>query len=268
MSYRLIALDIDGTLVNSKKELTGETRETLIKAQKKGIKLVVTSGRAVTGLWPLIEALEIPKYGGYAIAFNGAKIIDAKEKKLLHGEMLPPELLPDVFRFAKEHRLNTATYSDEHYFVADARGKYLKLVGKIEGLPVQERNFETDPVDFPVPKVLLAGKPEYIEKLEPVARERFGRVANVSRSEPFLLEILPPKVDKAFALQKLLDVLGYKRKELLACGDGYNDVTMLQFAGMGIAMKNATVPAQEAADFITMSNDENGVAYAVKRFCL
>lgn len=268
MSYRLIALDIDGTLVNSEKQLTDKTRETLIRAQKKGIKLALTSGRSATGLWHLIEALEIPRYGGYAIAFNGAKIIDAAERKLVHGEMLPPEMLPGVFQFAKEHRLNTATYSDEHYFVADARGKYLKLVGKIEGLPVQERDFETDPVAFPVPKVLLAGKPEFIEKLEPVARERFGKAANVSRSEPFLLEILPPKVDKAFALEKLLDVLGYKRKELLACGDGYNDVTMLRFAGMGVAMQNATEPAKEAADFLTMTNDEDGVAFAVKRFCL
>ena len=267
MSYRLIALDIDGTLVNSEKKLTGKTRDTLIRAQKLGIKLAVTSGRAAAGLWHLVEELQIPKYGGYAIAFNGAKIIDAKEKKLIHGEMLFPEVLPGVFQFAKKHRLNAATYSDEYYFVADARGKYLKMVGKIEGLPIQERDFAADPVDFPVPKVLLAGKPEFIEQMEPEARAEFEKVANVSRSEPFLLEILPPKVDKAFALEKLLSILGYMREELLAFGDGYNDVTMLRFAGMGVAMQNATALTKEAADFITMSNDEDGVAYGVKKFC-
>ncbi|MBC8560218.1 Cof-type HAD-IIB family hydrolase [Fumia xinanensis] len=268
MSYRLIALDIDGTLVNSEKQLTDKTRDTLIRAQKLGIKLALTSGRAATGLWHLIEALEIPKYGGYAIAFNGAKIIDAAERKLVHGEMLPPEMLPGVFQFAKEHRLNAATYSDEYYFVQEPREKYLKLVGKIEGLNVKARDFRSEPVDFSVPKVLLAGDPKAIEELEPAAREQFGEAANVSRSEPFLLEILPPKVDKASALKKLLSILGYRRAELLACGDGYNDVTMLRYAGMGVAMQNATEPAKEAADFLTMTNDEDGVAFAVKRFCL
>lgn len=267
MSYRLIALDIDGTLVNSEKQLTDKTRETLLRVQKMGVKLAVTTGRAVTGLWHLVEALELSKYGGFAIAFNGAKIMEVKDQTVLHREMLPPEFLPDVFRFARENRLNAATYSDDRYFVADPRGKYLKWVGKIEELPIQERDFKADPIDFPVPKVLLSGKPEFLEQLEPAARERFGNVANVFRSEPFLLEILPPKVDKAFALQKLLDILGYRREELLACGDGYNDVTMLELAGMGVAMANATEPAKEAADFITMTNDEDGVAYAVKKFC-
>lgn len=268
MHYRLIALDVDGTLVDSEKKLTEKTRDTLIRAQKLGIKLAVTSGRAVAGLWHLIEALQIPEYGGYAIAFNGAKIIGAADKRLLHGEMLPPQLLPSVFQFADELRLNAATYSDECYFVREPREKYLKLVGKIEGMAVRARDFQMEPVDFPVPKVLLAGNPERIAQLEPVARERFGKSVNVSRSEPFLLEILPPKVDKAFALEKLLSILGYRREELLACGDGFNDVTMLRYAGLGVAMQNAVQPAKEAADFITMSNDQDGVAYAVKKFCL
>lgn len=141
MSYRLIALDIDGTLVNSEKQLTDKTRNTLIRAQKLGIKLALTSGRAATGLWHLIEALEIPKYGGYAIAFNGAKIIDAAERKLVHGEMLPPEMLPGVFQFAKEHRAKRRHLQRRILLCPGAREKYLKLVGKIEGLNVKARDF-------------------------------------------------------------------------------------------------------------------------------
>ena len=88
------------------------------------------------------------------------------------------------------------------------------------------------------------------------------------RSEPFFLEILPKGIDKAQRLEVLLGILGISREEMIACGDGYNDLTMIQYAGLGIAMENAVFPVRKAADYITASNEEDGVALAVEKFLL
>lgn len=99
-------------------------------------------------------------------------------------------------------------------------------------------------------------------------KEALGKELNVFRSDPFFLEILPAGIDKAYGLQKLIDVLGIKREEVIACGDGYNDITMVKFAGLGVAMGNAVEQTKAAADYITLSNDDDGVAAVVEKFIL
>ena len=90
----------------------------------------------------------------------------------------------------------------------------------------------------------------------------------VCREMPFFLEILPPGIDKAYGLEKLIYTLGMQREEVIACGDGYNDITMLQFAGLGVAMENAQEATKKAADYITLSNDEDGIAHVIEKFIL
>ena len=95
-----------------------------------------------------------------------------------------------------------------------------------------------------------------------------GRNLSVYRSEPFFLEILPKGIDKAQCLTQLLEKIGIQREEIIACGDGYNDLTMIQYAGLGVAMENAVLPVRSAADFVTYSNNDDGVAHVVEKFLL
>ena len=118
-----------------------------------------------------------------------------------------------------------------------------------------------------MPKYLITGEPDYITETEKLFKNELSGVS-VFRSEPFFLEITPLMVDKGTALMWLADSLGIRREQVMACGDGYNDITMISEAGLGVAMENAQEPAKNAADFVTLSNDDNGVAAAIKKFAL
>jgi Cof subfamily protein (haloacid dehalogenase superfamily) len=105
----------------------------------------------------------------------------------------------------------------------------------------------------------------YMEKVLPVMQERFPEL-NIFRSEPYFLEIMPQDVDKAFSLAKLLEFMGLTRKQMICCGDGYNDVSMMRYAGLGVAMANAQPEVKKEADYITASNDEDGIAQVIEKF--
>jgi Cof subfamily protein (haloacid dehalogenase superfamily) len=115
---------------------------------------------------------------------------------------------------------------------------------------------------------MLLGEPEVLARLEGVLVEALGDKLGIFRSEPFFLEIMPNQLNKAKSIDMLLNRLGISREELIACGDGFNDVHMVEYAGLGVAMDNACEPVKQVADFITKSNDEDGVAYVVEKFML
>lgn len=112
----------------------------------------------------------------------------------------------------------------------------------------------------------MTGDPEHLAEVEQKMKERFGHILNIYRSEPFFLEIVPQNVDKADSLKHLLDHLGLSHTQMISCGDGYNDLTMIQYAGLGVAMANAQQVVKEAANYITRSNDDNGVAHVIQKF--
>jgi Cof subfamily protein (haloacid dehalogenase superfamily) len=116
------------------------------------------------------------------------------------------------------------------------------------------------------PKCLIVGEPEPLARLEQEMAARLSETNGVYRSEAFFLELVPKGIDKAASLEALLQKLGHTREELIACGDGYNDLSMIRYAGLGVAMANAKPEVREAADFVTLSNEEDGVAYAVEKF--
>lgn len=270
MKYQILALDIDGTVINSDKKLTDKTRDTILRAQELGVKVVLASGRPAHGVAPLAEQLELERFEGYILSFNGAKIVDCKTKKTVFEQTFGPEWIPKLYGVAKKSAVHILTYARDGGTIITEHPDdyYIQLESRINALPVRAVDSFPDAVHHPVNKCLMTGESEHLSKLEPVVRDFVGGRLNVFRSEPFFLEIMPNNVDKAFALQKLLETLGLSREELMACGDGFNDVSMLRFAGRGVAMENAQESAKDAADFVTLSNNDDGVAYAVDKFIL
>ena len=138
------------------------------------------------------------------------------------------------------------------------------------GLDITEEQIEElkAHVTFSVPKFLMTDDGDYLAMVEPKVKAALGKNFSVYRSDPFFLEILPKGIDKAQSLERLLAVIGVKREEMIACGDGYNDLTMVQYAGLGVAMGNGVLPVRKAADYITLTNEEDGVAHVVEKFML
>ena len=251
MAYRMIVLDLDGTLTNSQKVITERTKKALFEAQERGVKVVLASGRPTYGVVPLARELELGKYGSYILSFNGGRITNCKTKEVIYQRTIPSEMVPELIDLAKQYQVDFLTYEGERILSNNPNNPYVKIEAKINHMPVER-------VENPKEAIVV----------EPKVQEATHGLLSVYRSEPFFLEIMPKGVDKAASLERLLECTGIKREEMIACGDGFNDLSMIQFAGLGVAMENAQPLVKQSADFITTSNDEDGVAKVVEQFLL
>ena len=266
MQYKLLVLDLDGTLTNRKKEITPRTRDTLLRAQEQGLKIVLASGRPTYGIVPLAEELQMGKYEGFILSYNGGQIIDWKTRKTMYENVLDPEVYPYLHECARRNGFVILSYKGEYIISEDAGDPYVQHEAFLNKMPSVTVPDFLEVINFPVPKCLIVGDPEPLAVLEGQMRRDLEGKMNVFRSEPFFLELVPNGIDKARSLAVLLEELGMEREEMIAVGDGFNDLPMIRFAGLGVAMANAQEVVRQAADHITLSNEEDGVAAVVDRF--
>ncbi len=266
MTYEMLVLDLDGTLTNSQKKITPPTRDALIEIQKQGKKVVLASGRPTPGVLPLAEELHLKEYGSYILSFNGGRIINCTTGEAIYNKLLPASVIPTVYAIARNYDIDILTYSADAIISGLCPNQYTKLESRINSLPVQHVENFVSYVDFPVNKLLITGSPELTAKIEVLLKSKFHKFLNIYRSEPFFLEIMPQNIDKANSLHRLLSSIGLSAEQMICCGDGFNDLTMIEYAGLGVAMANAQSIVKESADFITKSNDEDGVLYVIDRF--
>lgn len=263
MAYKIIALDIDGTLTNSQKVITDKTQKTLIEFQKNGGKIILASGRPTMGIMPHAKTLRLDEFGGYILAFNGGCVIDCQTNEVMFQNTLPLKYVPEIYDVIKDYNVGINTYEGDKIIVGNHLNKYTELEAKINGMEIKYVDDFVGYVDFDINKCLLQGEPEDILKLEKILAEKYQGVLGVFKSEPFFLEIVPKGIDKAMSIDRLLKTIHLKTEECIACGDGFNDVSMIEYAGLGVAMSNAAAPVKNAADCITRSNDEDGIAYII-----
>lgn len=268
MKYKMIVLDLDGTLTNNKKEITPRTKQALMQAQAAGVHVVLASGRPTYGIVPLAEELKLKDNGGYILAFNGGKIIDCTNNEVLFEQKLDEQLVPILFQEAKKAGMEILTYQGEGIAATNKDDEYVQHEAFINKMPVTQYDNFLNQLVYPINKCLIVGDPTPLHELEiRLAKELEGKM-DVYRSADFFLECVPLGIDKARALERLISSLGISREEVIACGDGYNDLSMIRFAGLGVAMANAAKDIQSEADFVTLSNEEDGVAHVIERFIL
>lgn len=268
MSKKVLVLDIDGTLTNSKKEITAATKEAIQNIMRKGHKVILASGRPTPGMRRYEKELELEKYGGYLLSYNGAKVIDCRSGEIVYQRLLPLTMIPGLFGFAKDNGCGLITYLGETVISAFTPDEYVALEARINGLPIQTVDNFKEFVDFDINKCLMTAPPEDALDYELHLRERYKEISSIYRSEPFFIEIMPKNVDKATALDHMLEIIGMKQEDTICCGDGFNDISMIKYAGVGVAMGNAQQPVKDIADYITSTNDEDGLVEVIKRFIL
>lgn len=267
-NYDALILDIDGTLLNSERVISETTREALIEAQKRGKTIAIASGRSISGIRRTAAAISLEEFGGYVIAYNGTTVINCKTGECIYNQTIQAEMVAPVYEAAKEAEVGILVYHDQQRELVSGNGinKYIEADAKACEVTIREVDDFTKAVDFPINKFLLTGEPEYMKEVEKTMQSKFGSQLNVFRSDPYYVELLPKFVDKSVAVDKLIHHLDIKKDKVICVGDSYNDLPMLRQAGLGVAMGNAQSEVKEAADYITDTNDADGVAKVVQKF--
>lgn len=261
--YKVMAFDLDGTLTNSEKKISKKTKEELYRLRAKGIHLVLATGRPRHGIEPVIKELEMEQYGGYVVAYNGGMIIDCKSGEILYEKTIPNHLIQPICQYAANRELALMLYKDDCIYTC-IHNQYTDAAAKINNMKICVVEDLEKIIKFPVNKFLITESEAVNEEIINGVKYTFSEL-NVFTSAPIFMEIVPKGVDKALTLEVLLNRLGCKREELIAFGDGDNDISMLKYAGLGVAMANGSEKSREAADMITLTNDEDGVRVVLEK---
>ncbi len=268
-NIRVLALDLDGTLTNSQKEITPRTMAALKAAMAQGVAVVLASGRPTVGIEPLAKALDLYQSGGYILSYNGGTILDCKTGQVLYQNKFPPQLIPELCEFARVQDVAILTYNSAGVICERPTDPWALKECEINKIPMIEVLNLTEAIEGSISKMLLTLDPAKMPAVEAALSAQCKGRVDVYRSCAFFIEAVPLGVAKDASLAALLKTLGLTRHNLMACGDGMNDRSMIAYAGVGVAMQNAENAVKAVADYITLAdNDHDGVAEAIERFIL
>lgn len=261
---KLIAIDIDGTMLNSENKLTSRTKDTIRKAVKQNFNVVVATGRMYTSALPIIKeaGIYLP-----SIFFDGALIRNPKTHETLHERGLGEELTAEILSFYRSNGWYIQAYFDDNLFVVDnndPRCKQYESIAKVSAVSLGDDfwNFHVDSS-----KLLgIENDSIYFQNILNRTREAFGNRIYSAPSWGAFIEITHPNVNKANALSMVARKLGISQEEVLAIGDSYNDIEMLEWAGHGVAMGNAYNSIKAVADEIAADNNQDGAAQIIERY--
>ncbi|MGN0144442.1 MAG: sugar-phosphatase [Clostridium sp.] len=266
--YKLIALDMDGTLLTSEKKISENTKNALKAAEAKGVKVVLASGRPLDGITRYLEELDLLKSDDYALSFNGGIVINNKTKDIISSTLIKGSDLKEIYKVSKELDINIHAFSVKEGLITPKMSQYTKHECEMNGIDYTIKDFNDVDDEEDIVKVMMIDPQEKLDEAIKKLPEYLYEKYSVFKSAPFFLEFTNKEVDKGKGLKKLGEYLGIAQDEIIACGDAGNDLSMIKYAGLGVAMKNATDDVKEAADYITLSNDEDGIAHVVEKFIL
>lgn len=265
---KLLVLDLDGTLTNAHKEITPRTLQALQRAQRHGVRIVLASGRPTYGIAPLAEQLQLQANDGYVLAFNGGLLIHWSTQQVLFNQTLPAEQLPYIYKQAQLAGMDLLAYQTDFILTEQPESQYVAMASYINKMPIRGTNDFLRDVHLPVNKLLILGDEVPLHTLEERMKVQVGDALGIYRSQPTFLEVVPAGIDKAETLHRLVQQLDIDRELVVAMGDGWNDISMLQFAGHGVAMANAVDEVKAITKYTTLSNEEDGVAYFLEKYVL
>ncbi len=264
MKYKLVAADMDGTLLTDDKRVTPRTAEAIRRVSEAGVYFCLSTGRPLGGVSRYLDQLGLTTP---VIAYNGAVIVDPVTGDFLYEQGLEPEAAEEIWRLGLEADTTIIVWSQGQLFVSrmDERVEKYKVISGVEPVvagdlsPIAARG---------ITKMLWYDEPERMDYLQTDIAARLTRPVNYATSNPRFLEFFDRRVSKAAAMERLGQRLGIAREEMIAVGDGFNDIPMLTYAGLGVAMANAPEEIKALCGHVTASNEEDGVALMLERFCL
>lgn len=264
---KIIAVDIDGTLINSRRELTERTKNALIKAQKLGHIVVIASGRDPFGVFPFAKELEFDKFNGLLSNFNGGRITNFQTKEVLINHSLDLDLAKEILMYSKDNiDMNYIIYTDKDIITNSNKTYVIDEISKKAFTSYRVIDNLAYKLDFSPNKIMFSQDPSLIDKDAKKLKDKFFDKTNQVKSTPYFYEIMPKGVDKGRSLAEIASYFNMDMKDVIAFGDEENDLTMIEMAGMGVVMENGSDFMKNKADFITKSNDEDGIAFYLENY--
>lgn len=265
--YQMLILDIDDTLLTSQRTISPATLQALQALQEAGHYLVLASGRPTASMIPLAKSLHLDTYRSAIISFNGAEITNMATGKSLFSQRIDPRDQNDIIDYIQAKGLSVTTYTKDTIIV-DIKNDYSHIEAELTNLPMVYDPELIAHLPSPRLKFIGVGDPAITLQCEQELGGHFGHHTYVTTSKPYFLEFMNANVSKGKAIEALCQHLGISVDNVIACGDGNNDLTMIETAGLGVAMGNATPLLKQAANLITLSNDEDGLVPIIEHYFL
>ncbi|WP_423189291.1 Cof-type HAD-IIB family hydrolase [Alkalibacterium sp. f15] len=269
MSIKLVAIDLDGTLLNSKHEVSEENKQAIRKAKEQGVKIVLVTGRPLKAMLHILEACNLTEPGDIALTYNGGLVQWTETGESIRQITFQKEDALDIYQLSQDLEL-PCNFIDLDVVHAPPYpiGKPSLYPEVMHALPFEPINMMDLPELFPVNKIVYCWHQEEldqkIKEIPAIYRERY----NLIKSRPQLLEFMPKSIDKGKGLDLLSEILDIKVSDMMAIGDQENDLAMVLRAGTGVAMENAIDLVKDAAQIVTKTNDQHGVGYAIEKYVL
>lgn len=265
--YKLIALDMDGTLLNEAKEITKENYAAIQDAKANGKKVILATGRPLAGVQRYLEHLDLISDDDYVVAFNGALVQKTKSGEIISKTPLSMEDYQYLYETSQKLDVHIHALTDS-YVTTPVNNEYTKIEAEINQIPIIEKPLSEIGKDETIVKVMFIDDPEKLDKAIANMPKEINDKYTVLRSMPFFLEFLDKRVNKGYGVSQVTKALGIDSKHVICVGDAGNDVDMIEYAGLGVAMGNAFEEVKEIANYVTLSNEESGVAHVIKKFMI
>ncbi|MCL9783140.1 Cof-type HAD-IIB family hydrolase [Vibrio sp. S4M6] len=266
--YKLVALDMDGTLLNERKEISQRTKDAISRAQSIGVKFVLASGRPLEGMLPYLEQLGIQGDNQFVVHYNGSLVTELGSGEVIYQQILSGKNAKEVHALAEQLKLHCHAFSLTQGAITPKENPYSQIEARVNGIKVTEVDFDALEDEHPIIKAMIVDDESKLTNAIPQIPESFKKTYNVVRSSRHFLEFLNPKSSKGFALQAISNHTGIDIHQMIAVGDAENDNHMIELAGLGVAMGNAMDSTKEVADYITLTNEQDGVASVIEKFVL
>ncbi|EKU46357.1 Cof-type HAD-IIB family hydrolase [Staphylococcus massiliensis] len=264
MTYKMIVMDMDDTLMTSENKVSAKTKAYLIDLQEKGYKVVLASGRPTEGMLPVAKELKMDEFNSYIISYNGAKTIEVKSEKEIDSNLISKPNLDQIVDYCREKGFLPLSYKDGQIII-EGDHEYEQIESEITGLPLKKVADIKAYINEDVPKAMGVDYEANIETVLKTLRGNFNDDIDVTTSKPFFLEFMAKSVSKGEAITHLATKLDVPMQKIVAFGDSSNDTTLLQVVGRGIAMGNAIPALKDIADDITLDHDSDGIPHALEK---
>ena len=261
---KLIAIDVDGTLLNSKHELSLENKKSIQWAEENGITIALASGRPLNGLFDVFKQLELDASKHYLIGFNGAVVAKASDYSVIFERTIELDLAKSILRHVSQFPLTPILSRKTELIVQDENGYNVHGEANANQMSLVVVDDLANYIDYQPNKILISGEPTLIDQYREAIQAPFIGLVDFVKSAPFYLEIIVKDTNKGSSLDYLAQSLSLTKNAVMAIGDNYNDLSMIEYAECGVAMGQADDFIKSKAQFISLSNDENGVAYAIQ----